>query len=127
LDDLFCPSCRLRQPVHHTYCVACGDVLPSHLLPEVPAKAARFFAGIRIGDSDPENGHLKVSCYLRDHTIESPEGSVTIPGNHVRFSMWVDSQAKCVMSLPASEAREVAHFILAQVGNGSVTPDPSFR
>lgn len=115
MDDLFCPSCRLKQPLDHRWCVSCGEALPSHLLAQRAQKVARFFAGIKVGDGDQENGYLRVSCYNRDQTIESPEGSVTIPGNHVRVSMWVDNQARCVMSLPESEAREMASFILGQV------------
>lgn len=115
MDELFCPNCRLQQPVDHHWCVSCGEALPSHLIAEGVAKVARFFAGIKVGDDDPENGYLRVSCYNRDNTIESNEGSVSIPTNHVRVSMWVDNAARCVMSLPSSEAREMATFILSQV------------
>jgi hypothetical protein len=115
MDELFCPKCRLQQPVEHHWCVACGEALPSHLIAERAGKVARFFAGIRVGEEDPENGYLRVSCYRGSSTIESYEGSVSMPSSHVRVSMWVDSQARCVMSLPASEAREMASFILEQV------------
>ena len=115
MDELFCPKCRLQQPVEHHWCVACGEALPSHLIAASAQKVARFFAGIKVGDDDPEDGYLRVSCYNRNNTIESAEGSVSMPTNHVRVSMWVDSQARCVMSLPSSEAREMATFILEQV------------
>lgn len=115
MEELFCPKCRLQQPVDHRWCIACGEALPSHLITERSQKVARFFAGIKVGDDDPENGYLRVSCYNLEQRIESPEGSVTIPGSHVRVSMWVDNEARCVMSLPSSEAREMATFILAQV------------
>lgn len=115
MDELFCPKCRLQQPVEHRWCVSCGEALPSHLIEERVRKVARFFAGIKVGDDDPENGYLRVSCYNEAHTIESPEGSVSMSGSHVRVSMWVDNQARCVMSLPSSEAREMATFILGQV------------
>lgn len=118
MQEIFCPSCRLKQPTEHTYCVSCGVPLPSHLLEDTsPGKVARFFAGIKVAGQDPENGFLRVSCYLRDHTISTEEGSISVPGDHVRFSMWVDSEAKCVMSLPSSEAREMAGFILSQLGS----------
>ena len=117
MQEIFCPACRLRQPTEHTYCVSCGVPLPSHLVENnSPEKVARFFAGIKVSGQDPENGFLRVSCYLREHTISADEGTISIPGNHVRFSMWVDSEAKCVMSLPSSEAREMAGFILGQLG-----------
>ena len=115
MDELFCPKCRLQQPVDHSWCVACGESLPSHLVNGRAGKVARFFAGIKVGDEDPENGYLRVSCYNRAHTIESPEGSVSLPDSHVRVSMWIDNQARCVMSLSSAEAREMASFILTQV------------
>jgi hypothetical protein len=119
MDELFCPKCRLQQPVEHDWCVACGEALPSHLIADSSHKVARFFAGIKVGDDDPEDGYLRVSCYKRDHRIESPEGSVSMPGSHVRVSMWVNNEARCVMSLPSSEAREMATFLLAQVATNS--------
>ena len=75
----------------------------------------RFFAGIKVGRGDPESGFLKVSCYLRDQVIDSPEGVVRVPGNHVRISLGVDDRAKCVMSLAAGKAREMAAFILREL------------
>ncbi|MGI8407356.1 MAG: hypothetical protein ACR2L3_02455 [Actinomycetota bacterium] len=123
MDEMFCPGCRLKQPTDHTYCIACGVQLPTHLLGDLtPNKVARFFAGIKVGNDDPETGFLKVSCYLKDHTIKTWEGSVSIPGNHVRVSMWVDDESRCVMSLPASEAREMAGFILGQVAAQQPAP-----
>lgn len=123
MDELFCPKCRLQQPVEHQWCVSCGEALPSHLIAERAQKVARFFAGIKVGDDDPENGYLRVSCYNRINTIETAEGSVSMPGSHVRVSMWVDNQARCVMSLPSSEAREMASFILEQVAaKGRIAP-----
>ncbi len=117
MENLFCPMCRLRQPVHHTYCVSCGATLPSDLVTDAPVKVARFFAGIKVGTDDPESGFLRVSCYRKEHAIDTHEGSVRMPGRHVRVSMWVDDEAKCVMSLPESEAREMAAFVLSQIGS----------
>lgn len=125
MENLFCPMCRLRQPAAHTYCLSCGAPLPSHLLAEGPAKVARFFAGIKVGNDDPESGYLKVSCYRKDHRIDSDEGSVRMDGNHVRVSMWVDDEARCVMSLPESEAREMANFVLKRVGRSSPAVEPA--
>lgn len=121
MENLFCPMCRLQQPTEHLYCVACGAALPSHLIVQGPEKVARFFAGIKVGDDDPESGYLRVSCYRRDSRIESAEGSVRMDGNHVRVSMWVDNEARCVMSLPESEAREMANFVITQVGANTPT------
>lgn len=113
--------CRLRQPTDHVYCVSCGATLPSHLVSDPPEKIARFFAGIKVGDSDPQDGYLRVSCYRKDHRIDSTEGSVRMDGKHVRVSMWVKDEARCVMSLPESEAREMANFVISQVGQTSPT------
>jgi hypothetical protein len=64
------------------------------------SKAARFFAGLRVDDEDPENAFLRVSSYRLD--------------NHVRFSVWVGDRARCVISIPESEARELAAFLAAE-------------
>ena len=110
MGSVFCPQCRQRQPSSHLYCLRCGESLPSHLLDD-PPKSARFFAGVKITPDDPENAFLRVSCYRRDQVLDSEEGSVTIPGRHVRFSVWVGSEARCVLSIPESEARELAAFV----------------
>ena len=108
---IFCPSCRLEQPVAHSYCVSCGTVLPTDLLPEAPAKMTRLFAGVKVAPDDVENAFLRVSCYRKEQVFESDEGSVTIPGRHVRFSVWAGDGARCVISIPESEARELAAFM----------------
>ncbi|MGH2820889.1 MAG: hypothetical protein ACRDJ5_09570 [Actinomycetota bacterium] len=116
MQSIFCPRCRLEQPSDHLYCLACGTSLPSHLLGRRPAKRVRYFAGIRVTDEDPKGAFLRVSCYLREQTFETEDGSVTIPGHHVRFSVWVGSEARCVMSIPATEARDLARFIDTELG-----------
>ncbi|HEX2057456.1 MAG TPA: hypothetical protein VHI71_03725 [Actinomycetota bacterium] len=111
MSAIFCPSCRLEQPLEHAYCVRCGATLPVDLLHDAPAKSARFFAGVRVDGDDPENAFLRVTSYRRAHVIEAPEGSVEVAGRHVRFSVWVDDRARCVISIPESEARELAAFL----------------
>jgi hypothetical protein len=111
MDQIFCPSCRLQQPVEHRFCVGCGSSLPRELLANRPAKSVRFFAGIKVDDRDPEGGFLRVSCYLKEQIFSMPEGTVRIPGHHVRFSVWVGEEAQSVLSIPESEARELARFI----------------
>lgn len=113
--NIFCPSCRLEQPADHTFCVACGESLPAHLLGRDPAKSARFFAGVRVDGEDPENAFLRVTSYRRSQVLEAPEGTVEIAGNHVRFSVWVDDRARCVISIPESEARELVTFLAAEL------------
>ena len=87
-------------------------MVPVDPLERTPSKKTRFFAGTKVSDKDPEGSFLRVSCYLEEQTFDTPEGSVTIPGHHVRFSMWNDSEARCVLSLPETEARALAEFIL---------------
>ena len=116
MKEIFCPGCRLQQPTAHTYCIRCGERLPVQLLDASPAKRVRFFAGMKVGEQDPEGAFLRVSCYLKNQRFESPEGSVTIPGHHVRFSIWVEDGARCVLSIPESEALELADFIRGELG-----------
>lgn len=111
MERIFCPSCRLRQPSEHAYCVRCGHTLPSHLLEQAPVKRARFFAGVKVSEGDSAHAFLRVSCYLKEQTFSTPEGSVVIPGHHVRFSIWNGERAQCVVSIPETEARELARFI----------------
>jgi hypothetical protein len=125
MQHIFCPQCRLRQPAEHVFCVECGSSLPSHLL-AVPVKRARFFAGIKVAEDDPEGAFLRVSCYLREQIFETEEGSVKVPGHHVRFSVWVGSEARSVLSIPETEARELARFITEELGRleRDLAPEP---
>ena len=119
MTDLYCPRCGLEQPRDHLYCVRCGTAVPAYLLEGAPAKTARLFAGIRVAENDEEGAFLRVSCYREDQIFESDEGSVTIPGHHVRFSVWSQNKAKCVISLPETEAADLAHFLSGHVAAGS--------
>lgn len=118
--QLFCPQCRLQQPASHTYCLRCGVELPRDLLAQEPPKKTRFFAGVKVGEGDADHAYLRVSCYLKEQLFESPEGSVTIPGHHVRFSVWVGDEARCVLSLPETEAAALAGFIRDELDELSV-------
>jgi hypothetical protein len=111
MTDIHCPHCSLRQPLNHAYCIRCGGRIPGHLLGPTPAKRSRSFAGIRVSEGDPTGAFLRASCYLKEQTWETEDGEVVIPGSHVRFSVWVDDEAKCVISIPHSEAKDLARFI----------------
>ena len=127
MGAMFCPRCRLQQPMTHAFCVRCGSDLPAHLLDDDPApKRVRFFAGVRVADSDPEGAFLRVSCYLKEQLFETPDGSVRIPGHHVRFSVWIGHEARSVISLPETEALELARFIVDEMRhlNDSTGPMP---
>jgi hypothetical protein len=111
VTEVFCPDCRFKQPSEHKFCFRCGRLLSRHLADVTPSKLARFFAGVKVDQADPENAYLRVSCYRREQTFDSAEGSVVIPGSHVRFSIWVNDEAKCVLSVPETEARDLSRFI----------------
>jgi hypothetical protein len=115
MKDIHCPQCRLKQPIGHTYCIACGEMLPGHLLGPIPAKKTRSFAGIKVSEEDPAGAFLRASCYLKEQVWETEDGTVAIPGSHVRFSVWVGDEAKCVISIPHSEARDLARFLSAEL------------
>jgi hypothetical protein len=115
MKHIFCPDCRLEQPTQHVYCARCGARLPAELLDVTPAKSARFFAGVKVSPDDPEGAFLRVSCYLKDMEFHGPEGSVNIPGRHVRFSVWVGNESRCVLSIPATEAKDLARFMTQEL------------
>ena len=119
--DIFCPQCRLRQPASHRFCARCGDLLPTSLVEDPSPKVWRFFAGVKVGDGDLEDGYLRVSRYRRDSVVEASEGSVVVPGKHVRFSIWSGEKALCVLSLPESEARDLVAFLAAELSVGSAS------
>jgi hypothetical protein len=95
--------------------------LPTHLLREPPAKTVRFFPAVKVDTRDPDGAFLRVSCYLRDQTIETDDGSVVIPGRHVRFSVWSGDSARCVLSLSEAEARELSQFIVDELDRTTVS------
>ena len=80
------------------------------------SKIGRFFAGLRVDGNDPENAFLRVTSYREAQVLAAPEGTVDVAANHVRFSVWVDDCARCVVSIPESEARELAAFLAAEMG-----------
>ena len=124
MDAIYCPSCGLEQPLEHRFCVRCGTGLPTALV-RSPGKHARFFAGVKVDEGDPEQGFLRVSCYARDERIESEGAEVILPAEHVRFSVWVEDTARCVLSIPASEARELVDFLGAELDAMAGLPGPA--
>jgi hypothetical protein len=112
---MYCPRCGVTQPDQHRFCFACGDRLPTHLLPPKGPKVSRWFRGIPVAPTDPAEAYLRTSCYLEEFEMESDGATVRIPSHHVRFSIWVNDQAMCAVSLPDDEARELARFVLESV------------
>jgi hypothetical protein len=108
---MFCPSCGLQQPDLHRFCASCGFTLPTHLIHARRPKVTQLFAGVPTHPSDLTDSVLRVSRYADDVIFESAEGSVTIPGRHVRFSMWVTERPECAISLSDDEASRLALFL----------------
>ena len=117
MPKVFCPQCRLSQPAAHRFCPRCGVTMP-HV--ERPPKASRFFAGVKVAETDLPGVFLRVSCYRDEQVIHSPEGSVAVPGHHVRFSVWSEAEARCVISLPETEARALIEFVSEELGPSEV-------
>ena len=91
-------------------------------------KSSRFYPAVKVAPDDPESAFLRVSCYLQRQEFTSPEGSVVFDGRHVRFSVWIGDEARCVLSIPESEALELAEFMkaeLSRLNSESQEPSPS--
>jgi hypothetical protein len=113
---LYCPGCGFHQPDAHEYCMNCGIRLPLELLSQ---KLTQLFLGTPTHPSDPPEPVLRVSLYRREEEMITGDGSVSLVGQHARFSIWGDDRAECAMSLVESEARRLARFVedgLHQVG-----------
>jgi hypothetical protein len=108
---MFCPKCGLEQPREHTFCVSCGVRLPSDLLRGRRPKVSQWFWSVPVGAGDPPQGALRVSCYLEELEVSAPEGTVRIPAEHVRFSIWVEDQAVCALSITFDEAHRLVEFL----------------
>jgi hypothetical protein len=58
---------------------------------------------------------LRVSRYVEEFDLETAEGSVRVPSQHVRFSIWANDHAKAVLSIPDDEAAALASFLVGHV------------
>jgi hypothetical protein len=99
--------------------VSCGARLPRELLRQAGPKVSRWFWTIPVAQDDPPHAAVRVSRYLDEIELSSSEGSVKVPSNHVRISVWIDDRAVCAVSIPDDEAEKLAEFLLAWA------PDPS--
>ena len=112
---MYCPACGTRQEDTHRFCVACGARLPPKLAPDRLPKVTQMFLGIPTSATDPPSPVLRASHYLREIEFASPEGTVRIPGDHVRISIWPDDRPVCAMSLSHDEAARLGRFLLSAV------------
>jgi zinc-ribbon domain len=110
---MYCPECGLEQPDAHRFCAACGTRLPILLSPEQWPKVTQMFLGIPTHPSDPPSPVLRVSHYLREIEMSSREGTVRVPGDHARFSIWPDDRPVCAMSLSEDESARLGRFLLS--------------
>ncbi|HJP65039.1 MAG TPA: zinc ribbon domain-containing protein [Actinomycetota bacterium] len=121
MAKMFCPKCGLEQPQDHTFCVACGFRLPHDVLPGRRPKVSQWFWAVPIGPGDPPESALRVSCYLEEVEVSSRDGSVRVPADHVRFSIWIDDQAIGAVSISFDEAQRLVEFLQAWLPVPAVT------
>jgi hypothetical protein len=120
---MYCPSCGVRQPDDHRYCIVCGTLLPREMLRRTGPKESRWYLSVPVLSGDPPQAALRVSRYLEEFEAVTPDGSVLIPDHHVRFSVWVDDAVVTAISLPDDEAAKLAEFLLASVAEPVAEPE----
>ena len=109
---MFCQRCGVDQSSDHRYCAACGAPLPGSSVRARLPKVTRLFLGIQTSEQDPPGAVLRVSRYLEDHEVSAPEGSVLIPGDHARVSIWFVDRPVAAISVTASDAEALGRFLL---------------
>jgi hypothetical protein len=119
---MHCPGCGLMQPPEHRFCASCGTRLPRDRLRSSGPKITRWFSSLPIHPEDSPTAMLRVSRYLDEFEMEADEGTVRVPSHHVRFSVWVEDRVTCAISIPDSEARGLADFLVAEVADGHERP-----
>jgi hypothetical protein len=109
---MFCQRCGFGQPSDHRFCVACGAQLPGHLVRARIPKVTRLFLGVQTIEQDPLGTVLRVSRYMEDHEFTAPEGTVVIPGDHARVSIWLVDRPVAAISVTGSDAEALGRFLL---------------
>jgi hypothetical protein len=112
---MYCPRCGLGQPTEHAYCLACGTLLPTELLPPTGSKGSAWFLGVPVSPADRPRSALRVTRYLEEYEIDIAEGSVRVPAHHVRFSVWHDDAVAASVSISESDAEELTAFLTQPV------------
>jgi hypothetical protein len=67
---------------------------------------------------------MRVSFYRKDQHFRVRRGAVVVPGHHARFSIWVKDTARCVISLPGTEAVELCRFLDDELRLGPAVTQP---
>lgn len=75
-------------------------------------KVTRLFLGIQTSEQDPLGSVLRVSRYMEDYEFSAPEGTVVIPGDHARFSIWLVDRPVAAISVTESDAEALGRFLL---------------
>jgi hypothetical protein len=108
---MICPRCGFGAPEGHRFCGSCGAQLPNTGERRRIPKITRLFLGIQTSDGDPPGAVLRVSRYLEDHEFSAPEGTITVPGDHARVSIWLVDRPVAAVSLTGSDADELGAFL----------------
>jgi hypothetical protein len=119
---MFCPWCGYERSNDYRFCVSCGGRLPVERLWRSGRKQTNLFLGIPTHPDDAPEPVLRVSRYVDEVKVESIDGSVIIPGHHVRISIWLVDRPVCAMSLSEEEADRLGQFLM-----GSVRVEPAMR
>ncbi|MGZ4114439.1 MAG: hypothetical protein ACXVQU_09720 [Actinomycetota bacterium] len=119
---MFCPTCGSEQSNDHRFCAYCGGRLPLELFAHRGAKQTNLFLGIPTHPDDAPEPVLRVTRYVEDVEFESIEGSVVVPGHHVRFSIWIVDRPVCAMSLSDAEAERLGQFLVGSVRAEPLSP-----
>lgn len=119
---MFCPQCGVRQPDDHRFCFSCGRQLPHDLVAFPGGKVSRWFLAVPIEPDERPGSALRVTRYAKELVVESAEGTVVVPANHVRLSFWVEDQVVCGLSLADDEAESLAKFLLGTSSDPRGTP-----
>jgi hypothetical protein len=122
---VYCPSCGLQQPSSHRFCMSCGIRLGSEAVGERGPKLTRLFGSIPVGPDDDPDAILRVTRYIEEVEIRTDDGSVVVPNHHVRLSIWHGDRATGVISIPDSEAEELARFLSLIVVDDSPAATPT--
>jgi hypothetical protein len=108
---MYCPRCGVGGPEESRFCASCGAPLPTGDERSGDPKITKLYLGIQTSDGDPPGPVLRVSRYLEDHEFSAPEGTITVPGDHARISIWHIDRPVAAISLTGSDAEELGRFL----------------